>query len=49
MQGRIPCQAIVNSLNVDNVPNDLGNLKKLKQIIIAQGFVLAKVIVMPKG
>lgn len=28
MQGKIPCQVIVNNLNVDDVPTKLGNLKK---------------------
>lgn len=49
IQARLPCQAIVNNLNVDDVPIELGNLKKLEQIIIAQRIVFEKVIVMPKG
>ena len=49
IQGRLPCQAIVNNLNVDDVPTELGNLKKLEQILIAQRIIFEKVIVMPKG
>ena len=30
IQGRLPCQAIVNNLNVDDVPTELGNLKKTR-------------------
>lgn len=41
-QGRIPCQAIVNNLNVDDVPTKLGNHKKLEQIIIAQHIIFGK-------
>lgn len=39
----------MNNLNVDDVPIELGNLKKIEQIIIAQRIVFEKVIVMPKG
>jgi len=49
IQGRLSCQAIVNNLNVDNAPIELGNLKKLEQTIIAQRIVFEKVIVVPKG
>ena len=50
IQGRLPCQAIVNNLNVDDVPTELGNLKKLEQLIlIAQRIIFEKLIVMPKG
>ena len=49
VKGRLPCQAIVNNLYVDDVPTDLENLQKLEQIIIAQRIVFEKVIVMPKG
>ena len=39
----------MNNLNVDDVPTELGSLKKLKQILIAQRILFEKVIVMPKG
>ena len=48
VQGRLPCQAIVNNLYVDDVPSELENLQKLEQIIIAQRIVFQKVIVIPK-
>ena len=49
IQGKLLCQAIVNNLNVDDVPTELGNLKKLEQILIAWRIVFKKVIVMLKG
>ena len=50
IQGRLPYKAIVNNLNVDDVPTELGNLKKLEQLIlIAQRIIFEKLIVMPKG
>ena len=42
IQGRLLCQAIVNNLNVDDVPTELGNLKKLEQILIAHASYLKK-------
>ena len=36
VQGRLPCQAVVNNLYVVDVPTELEDLQKLKQIIIAQ-------------
>ena len=48
-QRRLPCQAIVNNLNVDDLPTEIGNLKKLEQILTAQRIIFEKVIVMPKG
>ena len=40
----------MNNLNVDDVPTELGNLKKLEQLIlIAQRIIFEKLIVMPKG
>ena len=42
IQGRLPCQAVVNNLNVDDVPTELGNLKKLEQILIAQRIIFEK-------
>ena len=39
----------MNNLNVDDVLTELGNLKKLEQILIAQRIIFEKVIVMPKG
>lgn len=39
----------MNNFNVNYVPTEIGDLKKLEQIIIARHIVFDKVIVMPKG
>lgn len=49
IQGKVPCQATVNNLYVDDVPTELRSLKKLEQIIIARRIVFEKIVVMPKG
>ena len=49
IQGRLPCQAVVNKLRVDDIPTELQSLKKLEQILIAQRIVFEKIVVMPKG
>ena len=51
IQGKVPCQATINNLYVDDVPTELESLKKLEQIIIARPgrVVFEKVVVMPKG
>jgi hypothetical protein len=49
IQGRLPCQAIVNNLYVDDIPTELEALKKLEQILIARRIVFEKIVVMPKG
>ena len=48
MLGSIPCQAVVNNLYVDDVPNDLDVLSKLEQILVAKRIVFQKIIIMPK-
>ena len=49
VQGKTPCQAIVNNLFVDEVSCELECLRKLEQILIAQRIVFEKIVVMPKG
>ena len=49
IKGRLPCQAVVNNLDVDDIPTELQSLKKLEQILIAQRIVFEKIVVMPKG
>ena len=49
MQGSIPCQAEVNNLYVDDMPNDLEALSKFKQILVAKRIVFEKIVIMPKG
>lgn len=39
IQGKVPCQAVVNNLDIDDIPTELNSLKKLEQILIAQRIV----------
>ena len=48
-QGKVPCQAVINNMYVDDTPVELASLEKLEQILIAQRGVFEKIIVMPKG
>ena len=48
-QGKVPCQAVINNMYVDDTPVELASLEKLEQILIAQIIVFEKIIVMPKG
>ena len=47
--GKVPCQAVINNMYVDDSPVELTCLEKLEQILIAQRIVFEKIIVMPKG
>ena len=46
---KVPCQAVVNNMYVDEVPRELAVLEKLEQILIAQRIVFEKIVIMPKG
>ena len=48
IQGKLPCQAIVNNLYVDDIPPELKTLEKLEQKIIARQIVFEKIVIMPK-
>ena len=45
IKGKLPCQAVVNNMYVDEIPTKLSSLEKLQQIQIA----LEKIVVMHKG
>ena len=45
IKGKLPCQAVVNNMYVDEIPTKLSSLEKLQQIEIA----LEKIVVMHKG
>ena len=49
LKQQIPCQAVHNNLQVDEIPPELSVLEKLEQILIAQRIVFEKIVVMPKG
>ena len=43
IKGKLPCQALVNNMYVDEIPTELSSLEKLERI------VFEKIVVMPKG
>lgn len=49
LKQQIPCQAVHNNLQVDEIPPELSVLEKLEQILVAQRIVFEKIVVMPKG
>ena len=49
IKGQQPCQAMINSLFVDETPVELATLEKLEQILVAQRIVFEKIVIMPKG
>ena len=46
---KLPCQAVVNNMYMDEIPTELSSLEKLEQIRIAQRIVLEKIGVVHKG
>ena len=48
-QGKLPCQAVVNNMHVDEIPTVLSSLEKLEQILIARRIVFEKIVIMSKG
>ena len=48
-KGQIPCQAVCNKLDIDEMPSELEALKKLESVLVAQSLVFRKIVVMPKG
>ena len=49
INGKSPCQAVVDYMNVDEITTELSSLEKLEQILIAQRIVFENIAVMPKG
>ena len=45
--GKLPCQAVVSNMYMDEIPRELSSLEKLEQILIAQRIVFEKIMVMP--
>ena len=48
-KGQIPCQAVCNKLEIDDMPSKLYALRKLESVLFAQRLVFQKIVVMPKG
>ena len=50
IKGKLPCQAVVNSMYVDEIPIvELSSLETIEQIRVAQRIVFEKIVVMHKG
>ena len=49
IRGKLPCQAVVSNMHMDEIPRELSSLEKLEQIPIAQRIAFEKIMVMPKG
>ena len=49
IKGKIPCQAVYNKLQMDQVPLELEELRKLESILVVQRLVFQKIVVLPKG
>ena len=48
MKGKLPCQAVVNSMNGDEISTELFSLEKLEQILIVQRIAFKKIVVREK-
>ena len=48
-KGQIPCQAVCNKLDIDEMPSELEALRKLESFLVAQRLVFQKIVVMPEG
>ena len=48
IRGKLPYQAVVNNMYVEEKPTELSSLEILEQILIAQRIVFEKIVVMPK-
>ena len=46
---QIPCQAVCNKLDIDEMPSELEALRKLESVLVAQRLVFQNIVVMPKG
>ena len=49
IKGELPCQAVINDMYIDEIPQELASLAKLEQILVSKRIVFQKIIVMPKG
>ena len=49
IKNKVPCQAVVNGLDIDNAPDFLRILNKLKIFLILKRLLFKKIVVMGKG
>ena len=49
VKGDMPCQAVRNKMELDEIPDVLKTLRKLESVLVAQKIVFQQVVIMPKG
>ena len=45
IKGKLPCQAVINDMYIDEIPQELASLAKLEQILVSKRIVFQKIIV----
>ena len=43
IKGKIPCQAVINDMYIDEIPQELASLAKLEQILVSKRIVFQKI------
>ena len=49
IKGKLPCQAVINDMYIDEILQELASLPKLELILVSKRIVFQKIIAMPKG
>ena len=49
MKGRVPCQSVLNKLEVYNFPSYFRGIWKLEKVLIAKRFLFKTITIMPRG
>ena len=49
LKNKVPCQAVVNDLQVINLPERFSDIRKLEKIIIAKRLLFKRITIMSKG
>ena len=42
----MPCQAVLNKLNIEDIPKELSDLRRLEKVLIAQRILFKKIAIM---
>ena len=45
----IPCQSAKNKLQVDDLPSEFRDIRRLERVLIARRIIFKKIAIMPKG
>ena len=49
IKNKIPCQAVINDLELHELPADFSDIRRLEKVLIAKRILFKKVTIMPKG